>query len=624
MSTNTNPNFTLKPIDDLKDHHFFIPDYQRGYKWDVQQVLDLLEDIDEFEQIGSSFYCLQPLAVTALDTSQTYEVIDGQQRLTTVHIILQIIGDSIYTIEYETRNRSGELLKTVASSEHFGEYSVDFTEKVEDLKIAINTKWADYIKGKNNEFDNIDFYYFFTAFLTVKAWFEYKRTDKEEFKGKLLKQTKFIWYNETNEKKPKKVFRNLNSGKIPLTNAELIKALFVNDLKDENKEIQQLKQSALAREWDMIETTLQDDEFWYFINNTNANKYATRIDFLFELLAKERPKGNVDELFTYREYAELAKKQKSRLNPENWNVIKSLFLKLREWYEDNELYHLIGYLTASWNSNIKSLVKITEIVEKSQGKGKAAFKKYLIDEIGIKLFLKNNVSEALDIKAINYDNDKAFLNRILLLHNIETYQKNMVGFRFPFFAFKYRKEGDKLKRNVWSLEHIHAQQADKVETVGAMKDWIGEGFDTIIKEVENEIDNEKYTKLKENTDELKKSYEEKEGQVIKDTDKITERQKELLIDIERHLEMHQIWNMALLEKDTNSGLGKKSFSAKREKIIKKVTNNEAFIPIGTRNVFLKVYTKKLPQINYWNYQDRNDYLEDIKEKLAVYIQPKKA
>lgn len=640
-----NPNFILKPIGDLKDHHFFIPDYQRGYKWDVQQVLDLLEDLKEFEQVDDSFYCLQPLAVkqrtdeafvkkhyaNQSHTDKIYEVIDGQQRLTTVHIILQLISEPIYSIKYGTRKRSAKLLREINTAAFFENYKVPFTKDIGVLKAAINEEWAKYIKGKDNDFDNIDFYYFFTAYLTIKAWFVFKQSeiDKKEFSDKIKEQVQFVWYNETHEQNAKEVFQNLNSGKIPLTNAELIKALFVNSLKVDNKDIQQLQQTAFAVEWNLIETTLQDDDFWYFISNTNANKYATRIDFLFELIYK-RPEGNEDKIYTYRQYADLVKKH-GQLKPEDWNVIKSLFLKLREWYEDNELYHLIGYLTASWNK-LEPLVRIREIVKVGQGeeetgkikqpKGKAAFKKYLIDTIRSKVFINNNVSKAFDIKPINYDDNKALLNRILLLHNIETYQKSVVGFRFPFYDFKYRIKNGKLVKNVWSLEHIHAQQSDKVKTVEELKAWIGneEDIQLIIKEVESEInDTDEYNKLKTNADELIESYKKQ-----KETDVITETQKNLLSSIESALKMHQIWNMVLLEKDTNSSLGKKSFKKKRKEIITKVrqvTKDEAFIPLCTRNVFLKVYTKDLKQMSYWSYQDRKGYLEDIETKLAIYIQP---
>ena len=52
--------------------NFFIPGYQRGYRWTEQQVKDLLNDINEFEPENVSWYCLQPLVTkkTILDINQ--------------------------------------------------------------------------------------------------------------------------------------------------------------------------------------------------------------------------------------------------------------------------------------------------------------------------------------------------------------------------------------------------------------------------------------------------------------------------------------------------------------------------------------------------------------------------
>jgi uncharacterized protein with ParB-like and HNH nuclease domain len=104
----------LKSISKLLGMNFFIPAYQRGYRWTEQQVKDLLDDIHEFiEKNKEGFYCIQPLVVKKLerkilemiqDKEQitsleqvenllkgSWEVIDGQQRLTTIYILLSVL-----------------------------------------------------------------------------------------------------------------------------------------------------------------------------------------------------------------------------------------------------------------------------------------------------------------------------------------------------------------------------------------------------------------------------------------------------------------------------------------------------------------------------------------------------
>ena len=60
-------NLELREINKLIKEQFYIPTYQRGYRWDEKQVTDLLEDIHEFMDKGNvqagEFYCLQPIVV---------------------------------------------------------------------------------------------------------------------------------------------------------------------------------------------------------------------------------------------------------------------------------------------------------------------------------------------------------------------------------------------------------------------------------------------------------------------------------------------------------------------------------------------------------------------------------
>ena len=114
----------LRAIPDLYDKNFFIPDYQRGYRWGTRQVEQLMGDLTNFFEKGKGeFYCLQPIVVKELDEKDIksynlhsdddeitwYEVIDGRQRLTTIGIILALFGNikrrfkSKFTIKYKTR-----------------------------------------------------------------------------------------------------------------------------------------------------------------------------------------------------------------------------------------------------------------------------------------------------------------------------------------------------------------------------------------------------------------------------------------------------------------------------------------------------------------------------------------
>lgn len=274
----------MKPINSLLNESFYIPAYQRGYRWTEQQVQDLLEDIREFYLTSlnsekDTFYCLQPVVVKQREDG-SWEIVDGQQRLTTIYIILTYLlevdgGDNLsrYRISYETRSDSAEFLERIDPSRHKS---------------------------------NIDFFHIYKAKEAIKSWFdEQEDSDKyNSIKTPLLnldnKSVKVIWYELSDHEVPTQVFSRLNVGKIPLVSAELIKALFLKSsnftLESKSKDAQSLLQLTLSQEWDAIEKSLQNDAFWYFLSNETLE--SNRIDLLLTLRASDHNEieNNKDEL----------------------------------------------------------------------------------------------------------------------------------------------------------------------------------------------------------------------------------------------------------------------------------------------------------------------------------------
>ena len=279
---------TEKTIDELLEYNFFIPSYQRGYRWTETQVGDLLSDIDNFtptqieKTIKNTWYCLQPVVVKECDEvtkkennlqGTWYEVIDGQQRLTTIFLIIKYANEMLvgkekipeFQIEYETREDSFEFLK---------KQSID---NVEDKAVI--------------DFDNIDFYHITKSYNKIHNWVKsYRNThnkdfDKKKFLSKLKSNSKVIWYEVSSDKNAIDIFTRINMGKIPLTNAELIKALFLNSSNVPNCDTDKLKlkQVEIASEWDRMEYSLHNKELWYFINK-EENELSTRIEYIFNLM----------------------------------------------------------------------------------------------------------------------------------------------------------------------------------------------------------------------------------------------------------------------------------------------------------------------------------------------------
>jgi len=570
-----NEDEIIKPVSDLLKMNFFIPSYQRGYRWTKRQVTDLLDDIRDFKprENENEWYCLQPLVVKERNKENNeWEVIDGQQRLTTIFLIIHYLNEVVFgkgkksepTIKYQTRDtasdNSSKFLKNI---------------KIEDDKdVTIND-------------DNIDYHYISSAYKAINDWTK-KNEDKFndlEFPKKFIYNTKVIWYETGKNQDGRDIFSRINKGKIPLTNAELIKALFLNSSNFEttDKEIIRLKQLEIATEWDIMEAELYNDEFWLFINKEENNK-ETRIEYLFELIIGESD-GEEDNYYTFRKFKEEFTDNTIKTIEESWKKIKRCFQTLKDWFENRELYHKIGFLI-TFGEDIKILKDLSQTETKSKfldtinDNIKNMFKEIQIDEIE---YNKNN----------SYDNIK----KILLMHNIQTMLNiEKENSRFPF---------NRYKRQEWDIEHIHAIATKMPKTEQERIDWL--------KQTKLFIDEDK-TDLIERMDNYSEETFDKLTMEILDYFNNKDKHK----DKDKHEDIHDLSNLVLLDIGTNRGYKNAIFPIKRETII----DNEKkgiFIPPCTKNVFMKYYSDKIEQTTLWGVQDRERYKNNIKEVLSKYL-----
>lgn len=582
-------SISIKPINELLQYNFFIPSYQRGYRWTEKQVTDLLNDIWDFiesDPTKEEWYCLQPIVIKQQDERK--DVIDGQQRLTTIFLILKYLEKFIesdvktFQLEYETRN-------TIKSN------SKDFLNKVEQ-------------KTKKEALDNIDYYHIYKAFEEIKKWFKNKASIYSSVSSKFitpfLEKTKVIWY-DSNEEDSVEIFTRINSGKIPLTNAELIKALFLNSSNFKNKDGKneeeqnaiadkiRLKQLEISNEWDFIETTLHNEEFWWFINKDD-NEKDTRIEFIFELIVglpkvknkknkdfkdfEEYYKETDDTYYTFRKYAEKFKVKSENEIDNNWKGVKRCFQTLQDWFNNRELYHKIGFLITIGHD-------MKQLIEKSQTKTKTEFIAYIEEEI-------SNKFSNIQLKDIQYKNK--IIRPLLLLHNIQTMLNNTKeNSRFPFNRYKNEK---------WDIEHIHAKasEAKVKDDIEEQIKWLTENFEKDENVHNNEDLNNRINNLINR-------------QSIKKDDNFQE-----LIEYVLGEEDDSLRNLCLLDRCTNRSYKNDSFKKKRNKIIEQEKQG-TFIPICSRNVFMKYYSDKLKQLGQWSEADRNDYFANISEILKNYL-----
>ena len=557
----------LKTLNELSQYSFYIPAYQRGYRWTEQEVKDLLNDITEFmprEIVGSddrTWYCLQPVVVKQRKENE-YEVIDGQQRLTTAYLILHYLNqdfvekkrDKLFNLDYETRP---------------------------DSKIFIQHPEVD-------SSSCIDFYYMHQAYSTIEKWFEASEQqtsfDKNDFRSKIKFHTKVIWY-ETTEENPITVFTRLNIGKISLTNAELIKALFLNssNFRTTNFDGMRRRQIEIANEWDNIEIAFQNDKLWYFLCNRQVRD--NRIEFIFNLM---NDSADTDTYSTFRFFSARLTDNSEEDMKKNWEEIQGYYQRFNEWFHDRELYHKIGFLLTAEIANIKELYSQSSKLRKSE------FVAY-INEL-IKQHYKSRT-----LLELNYESKET--KSVLLLYNILTMLQNEHDASyFPF---------DDYKLNKWDVEHIASRKDARSVPAINRESWLldvkcyidqeqqdGPG---LIKEVDSMLAARRF------------DYDDDFAILF---DKITIHFNRYMNNAE---DMDEISNLALLDERTNRGYKNAVFPLKRKYIIE-LDKTGGFVPICTKNTFLKYFSDYPPKISFWTQDDREKYEQDLIRVLSPYME----
>ncbi len=646
---------TLYSISQLLEMDFYIPSYQRGYRWTEQQVTDLLTDIYTFaikdNKTDGEFYCLQPIVVKehswetkAGDLKNGWEVVDGQQRLTTLKILFSYLekehlgskslksqyGKNPFTLDYETRTQTEEFINNITTSNR----------------------------------DNIDFYHISNAYRYISEWFENKEKQhgvRSSILNTLVYNYKekdnpnkgvvqVIWYQIQDNVSVIDSFIRINLGKISLTNSELIKALFLQErlfgnALNSNVEIAKIRRLEIASEWDRIENMLQDDDFWWFINK-GEKKLPARIEFIFDIisnlaiqndpekklrigLSEEeitkrktthptiQEKIGVDHYATFRYfYQKFDKIENFEVLKDEWDTVKEYFLTFEEWFNDPVWYHYIGFLIScgekvldildyvKWDSMTKAKIQTKEEIT-------ASLKKRIAKRFTtVRWELDNEGNAFLDL-AYNNKN-KQIIRELLLLFNVEyivqqSKYKTLL-YKFPFKAFKEIVNDDGVSSS-WDVEHIDSFTTNKLKSRDSRLDWL----DLALEDVEiNDLNllkriNDFRTNINSTEDfgKIQNEIITQEGE-ISDNDDATK---------------NNIGNLTLLDAGTNRGYGNALFATKRRKIIEK-DKRGIFIPICTKNVFLKYFDDKGSLRNKWTIDDVIKYRNVLTDTTLDFL-PKK-
>jgi hypothetical protein len=546
----------LKLIGDIAGA-FRVARYQRGYRWGKLEVERLLSDI--WGSKGEP-YSLQPIVVKR-DGQTAWELVDGQQRLTTLLLIFVFMqreklqnADPPYSITYDTRPDSQIYLQQLDA---------------------------------NRADSNIDFFHLRRAYECIAAWFDAHGARRQyvanKFYGYLFESVRVIWYEAPKGLDSTTLFTRLNVGRIPLTDAELFKALLLSRSRGTAETTDRTYE--IAAQWDSIERDLHHPDVWAFVADEAAADSPTRITLLLDTLAGG-PRGRARPRFhTF----DVLREKVDQSKPEAvWNQVVQLHALVLGWYENRDHYHKIGYLVAVGQ-------RFSDLVALASGKTKSAFG----------AVLDTRIRETLDltpsgVTTLSYEADTQKCGRLLLLMNVETVRRMKDS--TERYSFRIHR------RQAWSLEHIHAQHAENLTKAEQWREWL-------------RLHREALTDLP-GVDEGRR--QELLRRIDDVGDKI-DRQvfQELARDVAAAFTLadastagtahsvHSVSNLALLASGHNSALNNAAFEVKRRRILA-LDRQGAYIPICTRQVFLKYYTDAdAQQVHFWSTQDREAYLSAI-------------
>lgn len=554
------------PVGDIAGD-FFVAAYQRGYRWGEHEVRQLLNDIRDSN--GTTYY-LQPVVVKRRD-DDSWELIDGQQRLTTLYLIFKYLrrehlrnAGPNYSITYDTREGSKEYLQRLPAAE------------------------------AGEEASNIDFFHMSRAYRCIESFFEsfeHRAThEATRFYGFLFEGVRVLWYEAPKEIDSTDLFTRLNVGRIPLTDAELVKALILS--RSQGAPGQTDRAIEIAAHWDGFERDLRSPDVWAFVTG-EAGSQATHISLLLDTLAGG-PRGRERPLFHTFE----SLRGDIVDDPQTfWSRVVDLHSLLLGWYDDRDLFHKVGYLIAVGLS-------FQELVEFSQGKGRSAFKASLDEEIRKRLKLSVD-----DLADLTYTSSKT--SHVLLLMNVETIGRMKDS--FERYSFRARAAG------AWSLEHIHAQNAEALNKVEQWTAWLR--FHRAALADLPDLDEGRRAELLGHIDEALSTG------VNRQMFSALEHEVTAVFSPEEEPpdgDVHSIANLALLDHRDNAALSNSVFEVKRRQIIER-DKRGSYIPACTRNVFLKYYTGASDQqLHFWSETDRQAYLAAIQDAVGAYLRSDEA
>lgn len=270
-------------FEDTEKEKFMIPAYQRGYKWtssgDNNHVEKLMGDLFSAFERGSRYY-LQ--FITLKENGSELEVIDGQQRITTITILFSVLDYSL--VKNEEDNFVSEKLKYQVRENFVKKYIYDNISTLLDSE-----SWKSFVIN-DPEHDNQDVFFIYHAAKAIHKFIENRIPENQRLQFFIyLSEKVFIIVNLLGkEMKSEKIFINVNKG-VKLKDEDLVKGLLITKIPLDNQsqnyrmtenEINEVRAN-IGRQWDDLARWSSRDDIIKFFKSDYSD--TNRLGWLIQL-----------------------------------------------------------------------------------------------------------------------------------------------------------------------------------------------------------------------------------------------------------------------------------------------------------------------------------------------------
>lgn len=565
-----------------------IPEYQRGYKWTSANVIQLLDDLKNFQKTyRDQFYCIQNITITKSrhkDGTWCMNVIDGQQRLTTLFILISYLQRKM---EDKVIDISADILK----------YSIRETSNVFlHEQVLTGALWDTDVNPHTAQ--SKDQFYMMTVAKAINMWFEQNQLSPQTILDNLDNLVLIV--NEISQGSEETVFASLNGGKVDLDGADLVRAILIT------RAAKQKYPSVISRDKInafRVRLGVEIDEMNKWWSQRNVKTYFEQL--LPNKISKNRSfkysQYPIDLLYYafYEAYKEklLALNRIDNLNLrvfengldingkagddhlEFYTLVREFHLTMMDWYTHDEIYNLVGYIMYNFKNDKISFGYLWELWTTSISK----------DDF---------------------------------IEKLKTIIKEQIATRFS---------DGKTEKNSFPDDALNSLRNTIKDT---QFDWYNCDFTLYllplidILPIEKEIKSRTKKVLKRVADpKYFRCFEEDKEHVRSQTRRIDDNLSE---DIKNSMNeenmngLNSIGNIVLLVRGVNRSYGNAPHNEKTDRIISEFLINEWYIRPHTFNVF----TSKLRSIEdngpntqdlFWSFEDICRTANDIDERLSNYL-----